>query len=409
MKHEDILAAAFRVWGREAYKKMSLTEVAAELGVTKPALYRHFRDKDQLLAAMRAAFFDRYAEAMKAAFPSGLSGVTDSIPKVLRLLETLAAYFGARPWDMAFMFARIMRYSDVDQVFAAELAARDIKLDSQEGRPDPLRDQAQVAVATCFFLVALFHLERKRWQVPLPAARGELAGLTASILKLAAHGLGGGAGYTPGARAPSGFPDMDYAALDSKARLSQAETATPDGLLQAVAAVVAKAGSWNASMEMVAKRSGLSKSGLYSHFRSKEDMLLRLFSAEFERISEVIAKRLQGTNPPAERLYLAMASASEYLLARPDILVALDWMRMQRIGVPDLLPPRLLELFSFLEDKGAGMRLVGGSLGTTVRWILFLTIHQLMRCAGSAQPSHKECLRALHRFMLQGLMEEVIL
>ncbi|OHD82229.1 MAG: hypothetical protein A3J97_16350 [Spirochaetes bacterium RIFOXYC1_FULL_54_7] len=418
MKHEDILAAAFRVWGREAYRKMSLTEVAAELGVTKPALYRHFKDKDQLLAAMHTEFFDRYAGAMKKAFPSGLAGTASSVPMILDLLGTLAGFFGARPGDLAFMFARLMRFPDVDKVFASELSARGVQTDLQMAGSEPGRNQAQMAVGTCFFMVAFFHLDRRHRQLPHPASHSELTALTASILDLAAHGLGqkpdtavdAPISPSPAGLAPETPPASDYAALEAKARLTEQETAAPDGLLPAVAAVVAEVGSWTASMDMVAKRSGLSKSGLYSHFKSKEDMLLRLFSVEFERISEALARRMDGTNPPTEQLYLAMATAAEYLLARPDILVALDWLRMQRLGVPDLLPPRLLELFSFLGEPDSGLRLVNGSLSLTVRWILFLTIHQLMRCTGSAKGTGAipaERLRALHKFMLNGLMEGV--
>jgi AcrR family transcriptional regulator len=424
MKHEDILAAAFRVWGCEAYRRMSLTDVATELGVTKPALYRHFKDKEQLLAAMHTAFFDRYAQAMKSAFPAGLAGISGSGPMILHLLQTLGEFFGARPEDLAFMFARIMRYSDVEKVFATELAARGIHTENQTGNqpglkadePDPERNRVQMAVGTCFFMVALFHLERMHRHVALPASQGELSALTASILDLVAHGLGprtGVAGLSSGRLVPGEPPAIAYAALEDRARLTDQETAAPDGLLPAVAAVVAEVGSWDTSMEMVAKRSGLSKSGLYSHFKSKEDMLLRLFSVEFDRITEALARRMDGTGQADERLYLAMATAAGYLLARPDILVALDWLRMQRLGMRDLLPPRLLELFSFLGTKDAGLRLVNGSLSLTVRWILFLTIHQLMRCSGDADQSRQTGsteglpagkLRNLHQFLLFGLM-----
>jgi AcrR family transcriptional regulator len=432
MKYNEILAAAFRVWGREAYRKMSLTEVAVELGVTKPALYRHFKDKDQLLAAMHTVFFDRYAGAMKAAFPEGMTGMSSSVPMILHLLEVLAAFFGARPEDLAFMFARIMRNNDVEKIFAAELAARGIQTEEQPevgtGDTEQARNLTQMAVGSCFFMVALFHLDRLHRQAPLPPSQSELANLKASILDLAANGLGRGSAKAVAAAeglAPVGFPTgspngssavahpvVSYPRLEAKARLTAEETAAPDSLLPAVAAVVAEVGSWNASMEMVARRSGLSKSGLYSHFKSKEDMLVRLFSAEFDRITDALAQRLEGTKQPAERLYLAMATAANYLLARPDILVALNWLRMQRLGVPDILPPRLLELFSFLGKQDSGLRLVSGSLSLTVRWILFLTIHQLMRYSGSAcgtgqtwgteaLPSGR--LRSLHQFLLFGL------
>jgi AcrR family transcriptional regulator len=365
---------------------------------------------------MHTTFFDRYAKAMKAAFPEGLGGMSSSVPMILRLLETLAEFFGARPEDLAFMFARIMRYNDMEKVFATELAARGIQTEDQSGLetegPDQGRNRTQMAVGTCFFMVALFHLDRMHSQVSLPASKNELSALRALILELVSNGLG----QKPGVAgpAPAMIPVIDYTALEAKARLTEMETAAPDGLLPAVAAVVAEVGSWNASMEMVAKRSGLSKSGLYSHFKSKEDMLLRLFSVEFDRITEALARRLDMTNPlattPAERLYLAMATAAGYLLARPDILVALDWLRMQRLGVPDLLPPRLLELFSFLRDKDSELCLVNGSLSLTVRWILFLTIHQLMRCSGiTGNPENTDVLavgrlRNLHQFLLFGLM-----
>ncbi|MFA6508713.1 MAG: helix-turn-helix domain-containing protein, partial [Treponemataceae bacterium] len=52
MNKDDIISAAFKAWGREGYRKMSLSDVAAELSVTKPALYRHFRDKDVLFTEM---------------------------------------------------------------------------------------------------------------------------------------------------------------------------------------------------------------------------------------------------------------------------------------------------------------------------------------------------------------------
>jgi AcrR family transcriptional regulator len=38
MTKQDIIKAAFRAWGRELYQTMSLTQIADELNVTKPAL-----------------------------------------------------------------------------------------------------------------------------------------------------------------------------------------------------------------------------------------------------------------------------------------------------------------------------------------------------------------------------------
>ena len=95
-------------------------------------------------------------------------------------------------------------------------------------------------------------------------------------------------------------------------------------------------------MELVARRSGLSKSGLYAHFKSREEMLGRLFTVEFDRIAAVMEDRISRGETVAERSYLAMASAAFYLSSRPDILLALDWIRVQRIDLGMLMPPRLM-------------------------------------------------------------------
>ena len=47
-----IVDAAFRAWGRERFIHTGLELVARELSVTKPAIYRYFRNKDELIAEM---------------------------------------------------------------------------------------------------------------------------------------------------------------------------------------------------------------------------------------------------------------------------------------------------------------------------------------------------------------------
>jgi len=138
-------------------------------------------------------------------------------------------------------------------------------------------------------------------------------------------------------------------------------------------------------------------------------MLARLFQTEFERIAAVIESRCLRSADPAERLYLASATAAGYLLARPDVLVALDWVRTQRLGLGDLMPGRMDTAFSFLKDEAAAgkISLLPAGFKTTVRWILFLTVHQLVpyRKAEVREGQTNRKLRTLHAFILNGLGE----
>jgi AcrR family transcriptional regulator len=175
----------------------------------------------------------------------------------------------------------------------------------------------------------------------------------------------------------------------------------------AVAEAVALAGPWNASMEMVAMLSGLSKSGLYAHFKSKGDMLSKLFTAEFGRIAELAVKYAGLSERREERLYLVLFSIAEYLRKRPDILIVLDWIRIQRLELDLSAPP---DLYKFSED----LKFVfgpGENPQENFKWILFLLIAVLMhmRQDRKKEPSN-ESIRIIYRFItlgIEGLHDDV--
>ena len=48
-----------------------MREVAAELGVSAMTPYRYFKDKDEILAAVRARAFEQFSAAMEEGFASG--------------------------------------------------------------------------------------------------------------------------------------------------------------------------------------------------------------------------------------------------------------------------------------------------------------------------------------------------
>ena len=62
-----LLAAARRLLERSGPEALSLREAARRAGVSHNAPYRHFRDRDALLAALAAEGFDELAARMKVA------------------------------------------------------------------------------------------------------------------------------------------------------------------------------------------------------------------------------------------------------------------------------------------------------------------------------------------------------
>lgn len=64
---ERLCAAAERLFAAKGLDGVTMRQLAAELGVSPMTPYRYFRDKTEILAAVRAAGFERLADALERA------------------------------------------------------------------------------------------------------------------------------------------------------------------------------------------------------------------------------------------------------------------------------------------------------------------------------------------------------
>lgn len=79
---EALLAAALDILATDGIDGLSLRSLARATGVTQAAPYSHFRDKDELLAAVAETGFQRLALSMAEA-ATGAKGVQDKIEKLV--------------------------------------------------------------------------------------------------------------------------------------------------------------------------------------------------------------------------------------------------------------------------------------------------------------------------------------
>ena len=64
---ERLCEAAERLFAERGIEAVTMRQLAAELGVSPMTPYRYFQDKDDILAAIRAQGFNRFADALEAA------------------------------------------------------------------------------------------------------------------------------------------------------------------------------------------------------------------------------------------------------------------------------------------------------------------------------------------------------
>ncbi|MDR3303244.1 MAG: TetR/AcrR family transcriptional regulator [Treponema sp.] len=419
MTKTDIIRAAFRVWGRRLYQSTSLTELAQELQVTKPALYRHFKHKKALEQAMFDTFFDECATFLKPHYDKALAS-EDKREALFIMLRGNVDYFGHNP-DM-FLFSLIQVYGGYKRGEIPPNRFRSLGIDMEALKLCFDRDETtypsvlQLVLATSTFWVARFHKDglhgdecssaRLTYSTLSSGADKDalLGQLALFIEEKVAHGLG----FDRERVEP-----LDYARLETLAqsgvitRLGDATVA--ERLLKAVASAVAEVGPWNVSMEMVARRAGLSKSGLYAHFKNRQDMLTRLFLTEFDRIVEYAEAAMRSSDVPVEKLYLAIASIADYLRSNSEILITLDWLRTRRIELRLTMPPSLYHIFSdfhFGEDTLTRTLFDEEPERVCVpQWILFLLVNTLMQRPDGIDFANvsNESIRVLFRFITCGI------
>lgn len=392
MNKQDILQAAFEVWGRDMYSTTSLGDISQALGVSKPALYRHYRDKASLVDAMFDDFYDRYAAVFKDA-AQGAATIKDRQEQFLYILGRITEYLARNKNDFIFLIARILTDMQPERNHAAELQSRGIVLSDFCSFKDASSfTSLHLLSSTSFYLLASFHT--RCGPAATTPTNDEIHTLVKQLMLRIRTGL------NLKAEAPA---CMDYAALEKAATVQLQEYAVENDLFKGIAAAVAEAGPWKASMELVASKAGLSKSGLYAHFKSKQDMLQQLFMREFDKIAELIQSKTAYSDKAHEKLYLIIIALETYLRSRPEIMASLDWIRIQHVDLGTAIPARMYDMFK-LKLETACPEDTGLPPEELAPWVMFLVVGLLMKDSQSKEvlPPHAG-MRSLYQYVIRGM------
>jgi AcrR family transcriptional regulator len=97
---ERLCEAATRLFDAKGRDGFTMRELANELGVSAMTPYRYFKDKDDILAAVRARAFTRWAEKLEAAF----AGAATAPEKSEAVFKAYTAFAFGEPAAYKLMF-----------------------------------------------------------------------------------------------------------------------------------------------------------------------------------------------------------------------------------------------------------------------------------------------------------------
>ena len=393
MTRTEIIDAAFRVWGRNFYKKTSLSQLAGELKVSKPALYRHFESKKDLTAAMIERFSDDFSDFVRGDFQRALQ--TDDADKgIITVVGSISGFFARNAYLLIFSLMNIYDRNLDGRAMMEKLKSRGVDMavlrTVTEKKYNSDITHVRLIFATLTFFMSNFHKNKKALETPL--SDGDIEAITSNICSTVLHGLN--------------FPP-DKAQIDFDKLEKKIETNLPhfqsEPFFKAVAEAVAETGPWEVTMDMIAKKLGLSKSSLYGHFKNKKDMLRRLFTTEFKKIMGFARQGISQSDKATEQLFLGILSIAVYFRSHNEILVAMDWIRTRKLDIGR--PDKNMEIFRLFEDVDIEpLRSESEEKKQAVsHWILFLLINILTHPDGSAANVQNNGIRLLYKYIISGL------
>jgi len=193
---------AARLFAERGFAGTTIGEIAAEAGLSKPMLYRHFDSKQEL----HLALLERHRDELAAA-PIGelLHGEGDLDARLTAMYDAWFAHVQGHPYTWRMMFRDTTGDAEV-QAFHQELQRRQRETDMAllrefvPGLPEAELEPLGEAIRSSLHGLALWWLERPdRPREPLVAAMVRLTrGLIATV------GHPGGTG--PGDRTPDRTP-----------------------------------------------------------------------------------------------------------------------------------------------------------------------------------------------------------
>ncbi|MFI6846032.1 TetR/AcrR family transcriptional regulator [Kitasatospora sp. NPDC050467] len=339
-RQAQILAVAAERFHRSGYHQVSMTEVAAGVGITAPALYRHFRGKPELLDRAVRLGLDELAVGLRAA------GSTAEVGAALA-----AVAVGHRP-----LGTLVQR--DARLLPAARRAAlrRELRADAAlmagvlcVERPELLAHDAELI---CWSALSACSGLSYQSAVPQPRrAERLLRELVAAVLAVSLADA-----------APDGQPSCAVAELQPPFAVAEAqppcvveEVQPPfavaelrpqsrrDELLAAAVRLFHRRGFDNVSTDQLGAAVGISGPSVYRHFDSKQQLLAASLVRSRERLWHEVAGAIDAEAGPAAALEAGMAAYvgfarrnSDYLgvmmceterLAAPDRRAAVDFRR----------------------------------------------------------------------------------
>lgn len=311
---EQILNEAFKLSSRPRSSMFSLSEVADAVGISKTAIFRHFKNKEELLSEMKNGFLtdiagllsdkEYFFSAVKLE-PCGYEQFHELCSKVLNFFFEKPSYLGfflnLKNFENGIGSCLMQGLEEHGVVFSEEFKTRVITLRF---------------VKLYFCLATMIFYFSRRLYIEKDSATESKEDFIERIIKLTWNGIG---------RDEIPFKEERLKELDEICDVSEIAKIEDTRFFKAFAKVFAENGINGVTVERLSEELNLAKSSLYSYFDNKSEFINKMLFQEITSIRKVLTDRLKNVKSFDEMIYVIIKTESNYLRERPFVVMMHCW------------------------------------------------------------------------------------
>ncbi|MEU6477941.1 TetR/AcrR family transcriptional regulator [Streptomyces sp. NPDC047017] len=308
-RRQLISEAACRVFSERGYHAASMEEIAAGVGISAAALYRHFPNKYALFADCANTMVDRLVAALEEV--PAEAGLAEVLRSAARVAVAHRAAGGLYRWEARYLDRgdrRLLRAKFARVVGRVTEAVR-------REHATPSAELCAVSALGAIGSIAMHH-------VSIAQRRAEGVLLTAAL----------GVAATDPVTAPGAARSVELPARPVP-RTRRAE------ILAAAVPLFARDGFAKVTNGQIAEAVGLVPSAIYRHYPAKTDILVAACLQAAELLTQAVGRSVDSAADPRDAL---VALASTYVAYSFEHTALTSVAEAEVIGLPDGLRQPLI-------------------------------------------------------------------
>ncbi|GMO63605.1 MAG: hypothetical protein Ta2A_10760 [Treponemataceae bacterium] len=299
---DKIRKAAFALLSHSSDAGVSLSQIAKRVGISKAAIFRHYKDKAALMDAMAAYFFDDVVRALREAFP--LSGAVVTIHDFARIMMR---FLTDKPQYIGVIKRMTSRAGNMEVFVSEQFSKHGIRLLRYKKSCHSLEEVSGVyAFTSMVYFVLQYHAD---------AGDGGSQNFADKVSDFLLNGWSALRDLTP----------EEQKACDERCVIDAESLPEEDRFFSALIMVIVKYGVLGITVERIADELGMVKSSLYSFFENKDELISVLVKTEIGYLIAALSEKLEGVTDLSCAVYVFLHVVCRYLQLRPALILIIVW------------------------------------------------------------------------------------